>query len=318
MLLLLLWLVFFWLLALASLILFNFGLARFFERLVPPQGRFIEVDGVRLHVVDSGDKPGQIGPPLLFLHGLLGQLNHFSFALTALFPERRVVLLDRPGSGFSQAAPSQSLAAQADLAAKVIALLNLDKPLVVGHSFGGAVGIGAGARSSRMSVGGLALVAPLTHPFAPSQVIAGLGVGNAFARWFGAWTLGPIVAMTRIGLTQRMVFAPDLQISGFWTRAGGFLALRPSPMIAAARELRVSPKELAGMTARYAALTVPAGVLFGDGDVVLDPQAQGPAFCAKAPKAELTMIDGGHMLPMTQPKATESFIRNILARLDAA
>ncbi len=72
------------------------------------------------------------------------------------------------------------------------------------------------------------------------------------------------------------------------------------------------------MTARYAALTVPTGVLFGAGDVVLDPQAQGPAFCAKAPKAELTMIDGGHMLPMTQPKATESFIRNILARLDAA
>ena len=213
MLLLLLWLVFFWLLAVASLILFNFGLARFFERLVPPQGRFIEVDGVRLHVVDSGEKPGQIGPPLLFLHGLLGQLNHFSFALAALFPERRVVLLDRPGSGFSQAAPSQSLAAQADLAAKVIALLNLDKPLVVGHSFGGAVGL-ALALDHPECVGGLALVAPLTHPFAPSQVIAGLGVGNRFARWLGAWTLGPIVALTRIGLTQRMVFAPDLLIAG--------------------------------------------------------------------------------------------------------
>jgi pimeloyl-ACP methyl ester carboxylesterase len=316
-LLLLLWLVFFWLLALASLILFNFGLARFFERLVPPQGRFIEVDGVRLHVVDSGVKPGQSGPPLLFLHGLLGQLNHFSFALAALFPERRVVLLDRPGSGFSQAAPSQSLAAQADLAAKVIALLNLDRPVVVGHSFGGAVAL-ALALDHPNSVGGLALVAPLTHPFAPSQVIAGLGVGNKFARWIGAWTLGPIVALMRIGLTQRMVFAPDSQIAGFWTRGGGFLALRPSPMIAAARELRVIQQELTGMAARYAALAPPVGVLFGDGDVVLDPKAQGPAFCAKAPKAELTVVDGGHMLPMTQPKATESFIRTILARLDAA
>ena len=58
MLVMLLWLIFVWLLALASLILFNFGLARFFERLVPPQGRFIEVDGVRLHVVDSGIEAG--------------------------------------------------------------------------------------------------------------------------------------------------------------------------------------------------------------------------------------------------------------------
>jgi pimeloyl-ACP methyl ester carboxylesterase len=314
---LLLWLVFYWLLALASLILFNFGLARFFERLAPPRGRFIEVDGVRLHVVDSGVKPGQSGPPLLFLHGLLGQLNHFSFALAALFPERRVVLLDRPGSGFSQAAPSQSLAAQADLAAKVIALLNLDKPLVVGHSFGGAVGL-ALALDHPESVGGLALVAPLTHPFSPPGVIAGLGVHNRLARWLGVWTLGPIVALARMGLTQRMVFAPDSQIPGFWTRAGGFLAMRPSPMLAAGRELRVVQKELTGMAARYAALTVPAAVLFGDGDVVLDPKAQGPLFCAKARRAELTMVHGGHMLPMTQPKTTESFIRDILARLDAA
>ena len=89
-------------------------------------------------------------------------------------------------------------------------------------------------------------------------------------------------------------------------------------MIAAARELRVIQQELTDMTARYAALAVPVRVLFGDGDVVLDPKAQGPAFCAKAPKAELTKVHGGHMLPMTQPKTTESFIRNILARLDAA
>jgi pimeloyl-ACP methyl ester carboxylesterase len=314
---LLLWLVFFWLLALSSLILFNFALARFFERLVPPQGRLIEADGVRLHLVDSGDKPGQSGPPLLFLHGLLGQLNHFSYALAALFPERRVVLLDRPGSGFSQGAPSPSLAAQADLAAKVIALLNLGKPLVVGHSFGGAVSL-ALALDHPECVAGLALVAPLTHPFAPPQALAGLGIRNEMARWLGVWTLGPFVALARMGLAQRMVFAPEAQIPGFWTRAGGFLAMRPSPMLAAGRELRVVQKELAGMAARYAALTVPAGVLFGDGDVVLDPETQGPAFCAKAPRAEMTMIFGGHMLPMTQPKATEFFIRKTLARLDAA
>ncbi len=215
-----------------------------------------------------------------------------------------MVLLDRPGSGFSQAASSQALAAQADLTAKVIALLNLDKPLVVGHSFGGAVGL-ALALDHPESVGGLALVAPLTHPFAPPEVIAGLGMHNRLARWLGVWTLGPLVALMRIGLTQRMVFAPDLMIPEFWTRAGGFLAMRPSPMLAAGRELRVVQKELTGMAARYAALTVPVAVLFGDGDVVLDPKAQGPAFCAKAPQAELTMVHGGHMLPMTQPKTDQ-------------
>ncbi len=58
---------------------FNLLLARLIERWVPPIGQFVEVEGVRLHYIDTGEKPGQDGPPLLFVHGWLGQLNHFSY-----------------------------------------------------------------------------------------------------------------------------------------------------------------------------------------------------------------------------------------------
>ena len=192
---------------------------------------------MRLHVVDSGEKPGQSGPPLLFLHGLLGQLNHFSFALAALFPERRVVLLDRPGSGYSQAAPSQALAAQADLAAKVIALFEFAQAAGGRPFLRRGRRLGAGARSSRKRRRARAGRAPDPSLCAAAKSIAGLGMRNRLARWLGVWTLGPIVALMRIGLTQRMVFAPDLMIAEFWTRAGGFLAVRPSPMLAAGRRV---------------------------------------------------------------------------------
>src|SRR6266581_4919651 len=118
----------------AAVLLFNWALARLAERLVPPQGGFIEIDGLRLHYVDTGERPGQVGPPLVFLHGLMGQLGHFCYRLLTLFPERRVILLDRPGSGYSQAAPSQSLKSQADLVAALIDALKLRQPLVIGHS----------------------------------------------------------------------------------------------------------------------------------------------------------------------------------------
>ena len=58
-------------------------------------------------------------------------------------------------------------------------------------------------------------------------------------------------------------------------------------------------------------------MLFGAQDHILDPKAQGEVFCAQTAKAELTVIDGGHMLPVTQPRATESFIRKVLARVAA-
>ena len=97
-----------------ALALFNVVLVRFIEAVVPPTGRFIEVDGLRVHVHDSGASPGHSGPPLVFVHGLLGQLNEFSFALAGRFPERRVVLIDRPGSGYSQTARPQTLRTACD------------------------------------------------------------------------------------------------------------------------------------------------------------------------------------------------------------
>ena len=301
--------VFFVLLAVISLILFNFALSRFFEGLTPPQGRFIEIDGLRLHVVDSGEKPGSIEPPLFLIHGMLGQLNHFTYALAALFPERRVVLLDRPGAGYSQSAPSQGIKAQAEVAAKVIDALGLKRPLAIGHSLGGAIVL-ALALDHGEKLSGLALIAPLTHPV-PTPALP----KSRLALWLLAWTFGPIGSLLQAANVREKVFAPDPTPLRFWNRAGGLLATRPSAIVAASREMAQVPPEVAAMSNRYGSLAMPVGVLFGKGDVVIDPKAQGADFCAKARAAELTLVDGGHMLPVTQPKVVEAFIRKMLARV---
>ncbi len=295
--------------AIGALILFNLLLARFIEALVPPQGRFIEVDGLRLHVVDTGAKPGQSGPPLVFVHGLLGQVRHFTFALAALFPERRVVLIDRPGSGYSQAAPSQSLRAQGAILAKAMAALGLDKPLVVGHSLGGAVSL-ALALDHPESLCGLALIAPMTLPvaFAP-KVFENSTTQNRFARWLGAWTIGPILSFVNAGAALSAIFAPETPPLEFANRAGGLLAARPKTLISASRDIIGLPEEVPEQAKRYGQLSAPVGVLFGARDGVLDPKLHGETFCAGTPMAELKMVEGGHMLPLTQPKVVEAFIR---------
>ncbi|MCB8829385.1 alpha/beta hydrolase, partial [Escherichia coli] len=88
-------------------------IAREAERLVPPDGVFREVEGARLHYVSLGT-PGK--PAIVMIHGLGGQLRNFSYAMAQkLADDFRVILVDRPGSGYSVAhgAIQPDIAAQA-------------------------------------------------------------------------------------------------------------------------------------------------------------------------------------------------------------
>ncbi len=98
--------------------------ARQVERADPPRGRFLELDGCRIHYVDQG-----AGPPLFLIHGLGGQLGNFTYALVGrLAKDFRVVAVDRPGTGYSTrpAGTDARLRAQGDVLTKVIRALKLD------------------------------------------------------------------------------------------------------------------------------------------------------------------------------------------------
>lgn len=310
----LLWLVVLWVAAIfAALVGFNLLLARLVERWVPPIGQFADVDGVRLHYIDTGEKPGQDGPPLLFVHGWLGQLNHFSYALATLFPERRVVLVDRPGCGYSKTARNPTIAENAAILSAFMDKIGLNKPLVIGHSLGGAIAL-ALALDHAGKIAGLALIAPFTHFLSASAFYKAMAEQGRVSRWISAWLLGPILSVLRSVSPVNPGFAPESIPKNFWKGAGGALPLRAKTLLAGALELPAQQRELEAMRVRYASISGPVSILFGAGDRLLDPKEQGEAFCALAPRAELEVIDGGHCLPMTQPKHCEIFIRAALAR----
>jgi carboxypeptidase C (cathepsin A) len=51
-------------------------------------------------------------------------------------------------------------------------------------------------------------------------------------------------------------------------------------------------------------------VLFGRQDAILDWRANGQALVDKIPGAFLELVEGGHMLPVTQPERTARFIED--------
>src|SRR5215831_619725 len=143
-----------------GLVLFTAWTADQVETKMPPRGKFIDIDGVRLHYIDKGS-----GPPLVLIHGLAGQVLNFTHSLLGrLSHDFRVIVLDRPGSGYSLR-PDQALAPlseQARIVSRFCQALGLERPVIVGHSLGGAIAL-ALALDHPGQVGALALIAPVTH-----------------------------------------------------------------------------------------------------------------------------------------------------------
>jgi pimeloyl-ACP methyl ester carboxylesterase len=296
----------------AGLALFTRLTSRRVEATLPPAGGFVDVPGARLHLVERGE-----GPSILLVHGLAGQLGDFTYAVVDLLaPQYRVVAVDRPGSGYSVRAPgaSASLGAQADAIAALIDALKLGRPLVVGHSFGGAVALALAQRHPER-VAGLALLAPLTHPVdSVAAPFRGLLIESPWLRALVGWTLATPANLIGRGAVLRFVFAPDGVPPDFDTRGGNLLGLRPGSYIAASADMVAAGEDLPAMARRYGALKLPVSILFGRGDRLLSPQDQGESLAAEIPGAELVLVEGGHMLPIIAPQRTAEFIREAASR----
>lgn len=297
----------------AGLVGFTANTARKVEAALPPRGAFFNVDGERIHYVDTGGA----GPAIVMIHGLASNLLHFSYALASeLAGEFRLILVDRPGSGYSTRAAraDASPAAQASAIAKLMNTLGLKRPLVVGHSLGGAISL-ALALDHPDCVGALALIAPLTSaPEEPPAVFRWLAIRSSLARNLIAWTLAVPLAILRGPAGLKEAFAPEPVAPDFAVRAGGLLGLRPQGFYGASSDMVALDGAMPSYMRRYASLTVPFGMLYGRGDHLLDYRANGEALKAVCPALDLELIEGGHMLLMTAPERCAALIRRIASR----
>ncbi|MER9328943.1 alpha/beta fold hydrolase [Mesorhizobium sp. M0488] len=299
--------------AIACLVLATLWIAAKAERLVPRVGKFIEIDGNRIHYVDTGE-----GHPIVFLHGLGAQLHHFRHTLFGrLGPGYRLIALDRPGSGYSVRAHGATgrLPEQAELVRRFIERLGLERPLVVGHSLGGAITLTLAVEHPE-AISGIALLAPLTHMEAGAREKSGLlYIPSRLRRWIMAYTMAIPASRRYARPTMEFIFAPQPCPADYMIEGGGWLGLRPGHFHATSTDVVAVEQDLGRVEQRYGEISMPAGILFGTADRVIDIRTHGLPMRDKVEELDFEPVDDlGHMPQFAMPERTAAFIERIASR----
>jgi pimeloyl-ACP methyl ester carboxylesterase len=253
------------------------------------------------------------------IHGLSGNWLNFSYMADKLAKDFRVILVDRPGSGYSTcpADASATLTAQAASLATLFRELDLKHPLLVGHSLGGALSLAIALDHSDCA-GGLALIAPVTIWQDPPEVFKGLMIGSPLLRKIISWTIATPITIRQETKQLQAVFGPEAVVPDFPIRGGGLLGLRPSTFYGASSDIVLVEEVLPSYVARYQSLKIPIAILYGRGDQILDYRKQGEAMKGKLPALELELMDGGHMLLVTAPDRCVALVRRVADKLRGA
>ncbi len=265
-----------------------------------PDGEIFDVNGTKVHAQIMGG-----GPDLVLIHGASGNLRDFTFDFAERLTDRyRVIIFDRPGFGWTDRLPgsvgawnsrSESPREQVAVLQAAADQIGVRNPIVLGHSYGGAVALAWGlARPDDTAA--LVLVSAVSNPWP-----GGLGAlyrinGSAFG---GALVIPLITAFAPEWLVRETVasiFAPQSAPKGYARHVGPSLTLRRASMRANAQQVNSLRPHIVEMSQHYASLPMPIEQVHGTADTIVPIHIHAEVLATQAPDAHLTRLTGlGHM-----------------------
>ena len=285
------------------------------QRAYPAQGRMIEVAGATLNVLDIGPRD-TAGPPIVIIHGASSNLQTMRRPLGDMLAlHHRVILIDRPGHGWSTRArlEDSTPAIQGRMIDAALETLGIGRAIFVVHSWAGALGALMALDYPRR-IAGLVMLAPVAYPWR-----GGVGWYNKLVT---TPVIGPLLAYTitlplgyfLVESGARNVFLPQIMPEDFVANTATPLLLRPREFLANAWDLVALKAAVAEQAPRYGDIKVPVVVIAGDMDKTVSPNIHSRPFVAAVPDAKLIVLpDVGHIV---QNAAPERVIGEIDAMID--
>lgn len=291
------------------------------EAKYPPRGKFVDVEGVRLHYTELAPAHARRGT-ILLLHGASGNQADVMAPLGEGLAAQgfHVLAFDRPGHGWSQrpeGSQQPSPARQVELIRAGLSQLGVTQAIVAGHSLAGALAANFAIDHKRFTRG-LVLIAPVTHPW-PGGVT-----------WYYEWSARPwigrifanLLAMP-VGLAVMDkavagVFAPQPTPPDYIERIGAPLVLRPENFIANAQDVAHLDCFIAWQAPRMHEIEAPTTIITGDKDGVVYAHLHSLGSARDIAGSKLITLQGvGHAVQNVAPEAVIEAIAGVAERAEA-
>jgi pimeloyl-ACP methyl ester carboxylesterase len=286
----------------------NVLLAKQAETKNPPLGRFVSVDGVRLHYIERDLTRGQ-SETIVLLHGN-GSMAQ-DFACSGLIDRAartfRVLAFDRPGFGYSERPRSKiwTAAAQAGLLYDALQKLCVKHAIVFGHSWGAAPALELALLHPEF-VSRLVLASGYYYPTARTDVLVGGQPAIPLIGDLMRFTISPLLTRALWPRMVRRLFWPN-PIPPAFAEFPKELVFRPSQIRASAEDAALQIPAAALLRQRYHKISTPTVIVAGDQDHFARHSAR---LRQDIPDSVLIRVPGnGHMVHYTA-------IQSILAAID--
>ena len=269
--------------------------------------KYVTVDGTRLHFLIKG-----AGRPVVLIHGNPGSGQDWTRLFGPLAADHRAIAFDRPGHGNSLRPKhgDATVEVQARLLHDALKQLHVERPIVVGHSWGGALAL-VYAINYPEEVAGVVLVAPAVYESQdatslltqlPAVPVIGDAVNSVFTPLFGA-------SLVRSELKK--AFSPD-PVPKNYLRSVLFEWTRPKKVKAYSLDDASLNGSLKKFSPRYPEISVPVSILAGDSDLCVSEKDNAERLHQALPKSHLVVLPKtGHQIPFTRSQAVVEEIERV-------
>ncbi|SMO79758.1 alpha/beta fold hydrolase [Melghirimyces algeriensis] len=278
----------------------------------PPNGKFVTVEGIKLHYIQKGS-----GKPIVFLHGGVLTGNDFKKVMEmAARQGYQAISFDRPGYGYSERPKNEEVTpiVQARLIHGALKKLGIEKPIFVGHSWSGILVLSY-ALSYPDDVSGIVTLGaamykegyPAENGDPISALVTTPIIGDAFLNTVLKSPLGTGLAKNILKET----FAPEPVPSDYreaalalWLRPGHFKANREDVLAFSPTAEKISSK--------YKTIQHPMVIVVGNDDP-FGTKEQAYRLQKDIPHAKLVILPNvAHMIPQNHPKEVMDAIQTIV------
>ena len=268
------------------------------EARYPPAGQIVRVDGRDVHVIVKGE-----GPDLVLIHGAGSNARDMEHALADKLAETyRLFIVDRPGHGWTQRnsalsgpfnAQSESPIEQARLLSEAVQELGAENPIVMGHSFGGAVAMAWALEQPHAAT---VIVSGVTLPW-PGDVnityrILGTKIGGALV----APLVSAFISEDYVRSAANSTFTPQPAPTNYSENAAIPLTVRIATLRANNQQVNTLRPLVVEQSQHYDRITTPIEIVHGTADKTVFAEIHAEPLANRMDNVVFTPLDGiGHM-----------------------